>query len=263
MNNILQAITEFDPLSYSAFAIYGIIAVYIVAILLCVKLFQVWIKLIPCMIFSFIGLALGAKLFGILSYAMYQIQIGATLTWSVLTDSGIVFYGGLIGYLLTFSLLMPLFFKTGRDIPRDIVAATIPLFHGFARIGCFFGGCCYGLPYSGPLCVTATHGEEVTTHFPIMLVESAFNFILFAALVVLLIKCVKLRGKLTRVYLWSYSIFRLVIEFFRGDQIRGGFWIFSFSQYVSMGILIYLVVTAIVKRRSKGQIDEPCLPVNE
>jgi phosphatidylglycerol:prolipoprotein diacylglycerol transferase len=30
----------------------------------------------------------------------------------------------------------------------DIVTLTIPLFHFFGRIGCFLGGCCFGVESS-------------------------------------------------------------------------------------------------------------------
>lgn len=262
MMSIKEAFENFSFISYSAFAIYGVIAVYVVALLLCIKKKQDWMRLIPCMIFSFVGLGLGAKLFGILSYAMYYIQIGKPLSWSIVTGSGIVFYGGLIGYLLSLWLLMPRFIRHDREVPSDISAATIPLFHGFARIGCFFGGCCYGLPYSGPLCVIVEHGNEFTSHFPVMLVESAFNFLLFGVLLVLLFRSEKLKGQLTKVYLWTYSIFRFIIEFFRGDDVRGGLGVFSFSQYVSIGIWIFLIIALIVNSRpDKKNQDSSNIPM--
>lgn len=254
MENIFKAIAEFKPLSYSAFAIYGIIAVYIVSIILCVKKKQEWMRLIPCMIFSFVGLALGAWLFGVLSLAMYNVQNGIPLDWSIFSSAGIVFYGGLLGYLLTNALLLPRFIRDDRSIANDIIGTTIPLFHSFARVGCFFAGCCHGFPYSGALCVTSTHNGITGTYFPIMLVESAFNLLLFVVLLILLFKSVKLQGKLTRIYLWSYSIFRFIIEFFRGDEIRGGLWLLSFSQYISLGIIVYFVITLIKKRKSRNSI---------
>ncbi|MDO4565482.1 MAG: prolipoprotein diacylglyceryl transferase [Clostridia bacterium] len=252
MDKIIEGFRSFHPLSYSAFAIYGILVVYIAAIILSRQKKVEWMRLIPAMIFSFVGLAIGAKLFGIISYATYYYQDGGTGIVELYTRSGFVFYGGLLGYLLSLSFLLPRFFK-GSDysIPKDIAAATIPLFHGIARIGCFFGGCCYGLPYDGPLCIHVIIDGVETTHFPVMLIESAFNFLLFAALLVLLFKFERTRGKLTSIYLYSYSIFRFIIEFFRGDEVRGGFGPLSFSQYVSIIILVCLIVSEVkaIKRR--------------
>ena len=49
-------------------------------------------------------------------------------------------------------------------------------------------------------------------------------------------------------YLIAYAIFRFVIEFFRGDAVRGGFGPLSFSQVVSLLILVWLAVFLILKR---------------
>ena len=45
-----------------------------------------------------------------------------------------------------------------------------------------------------------------------------------------------------RLYLWAYASFRFLVEFFRDDAIRGGFGPLSFSQWVSLGILLGLIV---------------------
>ncbi|MDO4543199.1 MAG: prolipoprotein diacylglyceryl transferase [Clostridia bacterium] len=250
MNNLLDSITGFNPLSYSAFSIYGVIAVYVAALILCIKKKQEWMRILPCMIFSFLGLILGAKLFGAISYAPYYYKYVGSDFWDMVSKSGIVFYGGLIGYLLSLALLLPRLVKPDCRTAFDITAVTIPLFHCIARVGCFFGGCCYGLPYDGALCVRViSHGVE-STHFPIMLVESGFNLLLFIALLILLFKSKRLLGKLTYVYLLFYSVFRFIIEFFRGDEMRGVFGPFSFSQYISLGILVFLVIKYARQRRN-------------
>lgn len=252
MDKILSQIQSFSFLSYSAFAIYGIVAVYIVTIPLCIKKQLEWLRILPAMIFSFVGLGLGAKLFGILSTIMYNLDMGIEITSAVITNSGIVFYGGLLGYLAMSYVILWRIYPANRHSAHDIIATTIPLFHGFARIGCYFAGCCYGLSWEGPLCVVAHDGG----HFPIMLVEAAFNFLLFTTLVILLFKKESLKGRLMRLYLWSYSLFRFAIEFFRGDEIRGSLGPFSFSQYVSMGIIIFLVIT-LLKNRGRAQQTYP------
>ncbi len=47
MMSIKEAFENFSFISYSAFAIYGVIAVYVVALLLCIKKKQDWMRLIP------------------------------------------------------------------------------------------------------------------------------------------------------------------------------------------------------------------------
>ena len=55
-----------------------------------------------------------------------------------------------------------------------------------------------------------------------------------------------------RVYLWAYASFRFLIEFFRGDALRGGFGPLSFSQWVSLCLLVGLIVRAILRHRRKA-----------
>ena len=57
---------------------------------------------------------------------------------------GSVFYGGLIGGTLVGVLAVKIK-KLPLKIYADIIAVIIPLFHAFARVGCFLGGCCYGI----------------------------------------------------------------------------------------------------------------------
>ena len=255
MESILHFIEE-HILTYSVMAATGIMAVFIVSLILCIRREQNWVRQIFLMIGSLLGLLLGAKLFGILSYATYLAREGLEITFDkIVYSSGIVFYGGLLGYLGTFWLLSK-FFLIKRRIGRDIVAATVPLFHGIARIGCYLGHavvdgetvwqpCCYGIQMDNAFCRLFWDSR-----LPVQLFESAFNFLLFAVLLILFLKEADetRRGRIAPIYLLSYSVFRFVIEFFRGDTVRGGFGPFSFSQVVSLLILIGVILFAILRK---------------
>lgn len=254
MEAILTFLKE-HVLTYSVMAATGILAAFVVSLWLCVKREQNWVRQLFLMIGSLIGLILGAKLFGILSYATYLAREGIPITFEkIVFSSGIVFYGGLLGYLGTFGILSK-FLLIKRRIGRDIVAVTVPLFHGFARIGCYLGHavvdgetvwqpCCYGIQMDNAFC---RHFWD--SRLPVQLFESAFNFLLFALLLVLFLKETKeeRRGRLTELYLLCYGVFRFVIEFFRDDAVRGGFGPFSFSQVVSLAILIGLFFFEILR----------------
>lgn len=239
-------------LSYSGCAAVGILAVFAAALLLCRKYGVDWMRLLPGMMVSFIPLYLGAKLFGILSLVLYRLQYGVTLDATVFKNAGIVFYGGVLAYLLSTYYITRKFLPDARKTAFDIVGVTVPLFHGFARIGCYFGGCCFGVPCSSDVCMRFFSGL-----LPVQLIESCFNFLLFAALLIVLRRAPRLKGRLTDLYLLCYAVFRFVIEFFRGDIIRGGIGPLSFSQLVSIGILIWLTARAITqyKKRSKNHAD--------
>lgn len=203
---------------------------------------------------SFIGLAFGAKLFGALSGVYGAIGQNTIPSFSKLfTETGIVFYGGLLGFISSFELL-----RRKYNLDRcfqDVLATVIPLFHSISRIGCFFAGCCYGCEFNGFLSIrytTTVAGEVITLQrIPIQLVESLFCFVLFIILIS------RLLGQNTRTYkglLWQYlalySTGRFIIEFFRGDSIRGVVHGISFSQVVSLLIVVFLILTSKARRRN-------------
>ena len=267
MDTVWQFLWE-HVATYSVMAAIGILAVFSVALLLCVRRDQNWVWQLFLMIVSLIGLLGGAKLFGAISYATHLYQRGEEITLvRCFQESGIVFYGGLLGYFLTFWILSK-FFLPRRRLGRDIVAATTPLFHAIARIGCYLGRdyndfgeivwhpCCYGIQL--PDSAFCSHFWD--NRLPVQLIESAFNFILFAVLLVLFLREKKDERRVRMVYLYltAYAIFRFIIEFFRGDAVRGGFGALSFSQVISLLILEGMLVFTILR---KTNVVKP-LPVD-
>lgn len=238
----------FQPflLSYGGLTILGILAAGSMGYFLCRKSHVSPLKLLPMMVLGLVPLYLGAKLFGVLSLCAYRINVGRVLDWTVVKNSGIVFYGGLIGYLLYVKYAFPPYMQEETGRSRGIVAVCIPLFHGFARIGCYFGRCCYGVVCEADWCSLFFEHR-----LPTQLIETGFNFILFGVLLVLFLRKKKERTRLPRLYLLGYAPFRFLIEFFRDDAIRGFLGPLSFSQWVSVGIGLYLAVTYIQNRKIK------------
>lgn len=149
---------------------------------------------------------------------------------------GSVFYGGLFGGIAAGTIYMK---KKKLNISEfsDIAAPAVPLFHVFGRIGCFFGGCCYGVESDFGFVVAAPGSDIISRRFPIQLVEAAFNLLLFLALY-LLLKRGWLNGRLIYLYLLCYSVGRFIIEFWRGDAYRG-FWLgLSTSQWISIVLFV-------------------------
>lgn len=231
-------------LSYGGMATVGLLAAAGCAAVVGVREKLDWPVLFPILSLSLLPLYLGAKLFGVLSYGLYLREPGVPWDWGRLwADSGIVFYGGMLFFLLAVDLGIRRFVLYRRASSWGLTALIIPLFHGFARIGCYFGRCCYGIVADGAFC---SHFFE--HRLPVQLMESGFNFLLFVGLLLLFYYRKRMRGKLVRVYLWAYATFRFLIEFFRDDAVRGGFGPLSFSQWVSLGILLGLIVRACILR---------------
>lgn len=163
---------------------------------------------------------------------------------------GMVFYGGLIGGIIVGAVYCK---KQKLDtlFYADIFAPAIPLFHAFGRIGCFLGGCCYGIECSWGF----SYPNEDIIRLPIQLIESLGDIIIFAVLVILSHKKLK-KGILFTLYILMYSILRITTEFFRGDDIRGFVFGISTSQWISFILLIIsgiMLVRVIRKNPTKVQ----------
>lgn len=170
---------------------------------------------------------------------------------------GYVFYGGLIG-----ALLMYLFYCKRMEYSflrfTNVIAPVIPLVHAFGRVGCFLGGCCYGIEYEGPLSVTYPHNDYVenlgsVSRFPVQLLEAGINILLFLVLY-LYAKKPRKDGALLGIYFICYALIRFSLEFLRGDLERGVLLGVSTSQWISL-ILIPIGIYLIRKKSVNENIE--------
>lgn len=167
-------------------------------------------------------------------------------------SSGFVVFGGIIGGILTGLLYCRIrklvFFKYA-----DVILPSVALAQGFGRIGCFLAGCCYGKETESIFSVIFQNSEYAPNHvalIPTQLYSSGLDFLHFF-LLLLIARNKKEDGQVTACYLIFYSIGRFVIEFFRGDIIRGSVGILSTSQFISIftGIAGIVLLTLIRKKR--------------
>lgn len=175
----------------------------------------------------------GARLLFILTQLTELFQAFSIRTVTALVlQGGLVYYGGLFGVLLGMHVYA---IKTKKYKPidlYDLAAPAIPLFHVFGRVGCFMSGCCYGRELKN---AWSLGPYMQLTRIPIQLIEAAFEFLLFVALLFM----GKKSNNLLRIYLISYGSFRFVIEFYRGDTIRGIYGGLSTAQWISIIVLLY------------------------
>lgn len=202
-------------------------------------------------IFGCIGLFVGGKLLYILvtlpKLVKYLEQlITAPDLLLQLFFSGFVFYGGLIGAVIGIYIYCKLFSIPALPL-LDHLIPSIPIIHSFGRLGCFFAGCCYGIPYTGSLAITFHNSISAPNNislFPVQLIESGINLI--AGLLLLIFSRKKpAPGKIMGIYILFYSILRFSMEFFRGDIIRGNLLGLATSQWISLLLLpfgIYLLL---------------------
>lgn len=185
-----------------------------------------------CVIFGFIGAKILFVLTDIKSFLVNPL--------AVLGSEGFVVYGGiLVGTLAAY--LYCRYYQLDFVNYFNYLAPCIPLAQAFGRIGCFFAGCCYGIPTDAWYGVTFPAnslgpGAGIKV-IPTELISSFMNFVIFGILYYQLTKSKK--AYLTGAsYLVLYGIVRFCIEFLRGDIIRGQVGILSTSQFISIFVVI-------------------------
>lgn len=239
--DILSVLYEYF-FSYAGMGALGFILCIFVSMLLCFKYKLEPVKFLLLFIVSVVPVYLGAKLFGVFSLFFFKAKDILLFTSDDLKNAGIVFYGGLFAYLLYMLFILRFFDKKKRPRIFNCAALLIPLFHGFARIGCYFAHCCYGVV--AQMEIFSLFYEH---RIPVQLIEAVFELFLFLLLGSLYVRK-NPNFSLARTYLSFYSLFRFLIEFLRGDAIRGFIGPLSFSQWISFGIIIFLLLT----RKKKG-----------
>ncbi|PKM73686.1 MAG: prolipoprotein diacylglyceryl transferase [Firmicutes bacterium HGW-Firmicutes-17] len=205
-------------------------------------------------LFGIIGGIIGAKLLYIIVDLPNLIASPETALIRLATG-GAVFYGGLIGGVLGGYFYTHIYhLDTIRFF--DIAVPCLALAQAFGRIGCFFNGCCYGIPYEGPGAVHYPVGAYPPTGiglFPAQLSESAFLFVLTLLLMAVLWKS-QTAGFTTGFYLIASGLFRFINEFFRADP-RGTIGFLSTSQFISLliialGILFMLKIPQLLYEKN-------------
>lgn len=217
-----------------------------------------------CVAFVIIGAFVGAKLLSIITsfrtivefFVIVQPPIIEGI--AIVLQSGFVFYGGLIGGLIAL-VLYCVVCKVNLRPYISVAATVVPLGHAFGRVGCFFAGCCYGIPYDGWLSHTYTHADNPTEgllgvpRFPVQLLEACCLLILFAVLLYVFLKKPNSFAS-TVAYIIGYSILRFCLEFLRGDKERGGFLGVSTSQWISILLVIGLIIAVIIYHKKYKQV---------
>ena len=132
------------------------------------------------------------------------------------TGFGMTFYGGLMGFFIFWSLYAQ---WKGLDLSflMNVFLPSVAVAQAFGRIGCFLGGCCYGMPVSS-WGVVFPEGSPVFRQYgncpvvPVQLYESAWLFLVG----IVLFNVVRFRTR----WMWYLILVgsgRFLFEFLRGD----------------------------------------------
>lgn len=199
--------------------------------------------------YAMLGALIGAKIL-YLATVWDELELSRALDpsypLSLISPGGFVFFGGLIGGAIGMSVGAVI-----HDLPLlrllNQVIFVLPLAHGFGRIGCLLGGCCYGIPYEGMLEIRFPE-DSFAGSMPRFPLQSVCAFILWGlALVLYAISRSKFKHYGAFLYLVCYCALRFVMEFLRGDALRGIWAGLSLSQWICLALLLtaggYAVIT--------------------
>lgn len=163
----------------------------------------------------------GSKLLMLFTEPEYRGNPLALLSLDFLRSGG-VFYGGLIGAVVTGYFLMR-HYKLPWWKTADACAPGIALGNVLGRLGCFSAGCCWGKPTTEPWGVRFTDlAHEITgvpvgiSLHPTQLYES-FSMLIVFFFLLWLHRHRRFSGQVVLSYALIYSTVRFVIEFFRDD----------------------------------------------
>lgn len=160
-----------------------------------------------------------------------------------LSNLGISSYGGAIG-LISSTFIFTAIYKEKRQQIITLYFLTLPLMYGISKLGCFLGGCCYGIPYNQ---IGYVHYNIYNTPteplFPVQLAETICFLIIFGFCCYLFFY--KKNKYLIEFIMIFCALGKFVLDFLRSSHIN---IILSVNQVVSL-IFIAIAVFCILFRK--------------
>lgn len=245
MKNELFSIGPFTVYGYGLMIAIGILAAYVTAEYRAKKKGLDPDKIFYLVIWAVVGGFAGAKVLYFLTRLKDIMENPRVLL--DLAD-GFVVYGGIIGGI--FSAMAYCKIKKMPFLKYfDLVMPSVALAQGFGRIGCFLAGCCYGRETDSALGIVfhnSSYAPNGVKLLPTQLISSGLDFLLCAVLI-LLDRKKKGDGQIAGAYLVLYSIGRFILEFYRGDLIRGNVGALTTSQFIAIFVALAGVILIVVR----------------
>jgi len=194
-----------------------------------------------CLI-ALVGGVIGARLLYIIT--TWREFSGHPLRMLNLREGGLVWYGGVI---LVVAMIWG--YARRRDMSfyriSDIMSAPLVVGLAVGRLGCLMSGCCYGCPTDLPWGIRYPVSPMLPAEIAGVKVHPSPIYEMIGALAIAGIVTVLQRrktreGQPTWAMFLLYGVLRYVLEFFRGDELRGfvipGYM--STSQFISIPLVI-------------------------
>jgi phosphatidylglycerol---prolipoprotein diacylglyceryl transferase len=171
---------------------------------------------------------------------------------------GLVLLGGVIAAFITIWVYARRKGKSYFTV-TDLLVPSALLGIAIGRLGCFFNGCCFGLPSAVPWCVHFPAGSLASYVFPgqcvhpTQLYETGYALLIFAA-ILLYDRRPKPTGRITGMFLLLYGIGRYFNEQLRWYEtemvlIQTESFRLTFSQVISAAMILSGILLIILSLR--------------
>jgi len=189
-----------------------------------------------------IGGVAGAKiLYSIIEYREF---IARPLHMLNCRNGGLVWYGGVLADTVIVTWYSR---RRGQSVFRVMDTLMAPLALGLAigRWGCLMGGCCFGRLCSYPWAIVYPEGVNPVAGLPVHptpIYESLLSLAIAAIIYTAVRRNVR-TGIPTLLWFTLYPLARFIVEFYRGDEVRGFIYqsdAFSLSTSQFIGLIIFL-----------------------
>ncbi len=202
--------------------------------------------------------AIGALCFDGLWHSIEEAHKNGKFVWNW---NGITYSGGLFSAIITYFIIYFIIEKNERHLMfqrLDLIVIGICIAHSFGRIGCYFGGCCYGkeVPANTFTAIPYFVNGEQAYVLPTFFYESLFLVILAIVLFFFV------KRNRTSWYLIGYNTFRFFIEFLRGDD--RGYSPFGFltpSQFLGIIMIILGIILIIWRTKIEQWLKTKNVPI--
>ncbi len=157
-----------------------------------------------------------------------------------LLSAGFSSYGGAIGILVSSYVFSKM---VHHNIILKSNILSLPLMYSVSKLGCFFAGCCYGIPYHGILNVIYSQKLNIPL-FPVQLVESILFLFIF-----ILGYLYRKKKYISEIVILLSTTTKFLLEYFRYENIGK---IICINQVVSL-IIIIITILFLMKRKRVEQ----------
>lgn len=195
---------------------------------------------------------------------------GDCFAWAKFWQGGLTWYGGMV-----FGVGYAMYFLKKEGFPRikalDLAGMILPLGLFFGRLGCWFGGCCFGQPtdawfgVSFPAWSPASEAQwrahlldhpsmESLRVIPTQLLEAGGSLAIAFLIIGVIEPRKRFDGQVFCISMALYAALRFVLEFFRADDRGGGLGL-STSQWIGIGLVaLCAAIWPLLQRRSDAML---------